>query len=126
MKDLPGVWNDKMEMYLGIRPKTDREGVLQDIHWSGGDFGYFPSYALGYIYAAQFKKAMLKDLPDFDGLLRSGNITPIRNWLTTHVHHYGAMKQPIEIVNEVTGGPLNAEPLIDYLRAKYRELYSLS
>jgi carboxypeptidase Taq len=126
VKDLPGVWNDKMEAYLGIRPKTDREGVLQDIHWSGGDFGYFPSYALGYIYAAQFKKAMLKDLPDFDGLLRSGNITPIRNWLTTHVHQYGALKKPIEIVKEVTGGPLNAQALIDYLTTKYRELYSLS
>jgi carboxypeptidase Taq len=126
VKDLPGVWNDKMEAYLGIRPKTDREGVLQDIHWSGGDFGYFPSYALGYIYAAQFKKAMLKDLPDFDGLLRSGNITPIRNWLTTHVHQYGALKKPIEIVKEVTGGPLNAQALIDYLTSKYRELYSLS
>ncbi|HET6871477.1 MAG TPA: carboxypeptidase M32 [Sporolactobacillaceae bacterium] len=125
VKDLPGVWNDKMEAYLGIRPKTDREGVLQDIHWSGGDFGYFPSYALGYIYAAQFKKAMLNDLPDFDGLLRSGNLTPIRTWLTTQIHQYGAKKKPIEIVQEVTGGPLNAEALIDYLTKKYRDLYLL-
>lgn len=125
VKDLPGIWNEKMQAYLGIQPKNDREGVLQDIHWSGGDFGYFPSYALGYIYAAQFKEAMLKDVPQFDDHLRSGTIAPIREWLTEHIHQFGAMKKPIEIVHDVTGGPLKAQPLINYLTAKYRDLYNL-
>ena len=92
VKDLPTVWNDKMEEYLGIRPTNDREGVLQDIHWSGGDFGYFPSYALGYLYAAQFKNTMLKSLPNYNDLLANGEIKPIREWLTKNIHQYGAMK----------------------------------
>ncbi|MGR5985849.1 hypothetical protein ACUIAK_17025 [Bacillus cytotoxicus] len=71
-----------MESYLGIRPETDVQGVLQDIHWADGSFGYFPSYALGYMYAAQFKHKMLEDIPNFDALLEEGNITPIREWLT--------------------------------------------
>ncbi len=111
--------------FLGFKPKNDREGVLQDIHWSGGDFGYFPSYALGYIYAAQFKEAMLKDVPNFDEHLRQGDIRPIREWLTDHIHQYGSMKKPIEIVQDVTGGPLQAQPLINYLTQKYRGLYQL-
>ena len=72
VKDLPEVWNKKYKDYLGIVPENDAMGVLQDVHWSDGSFGYFPSYALGYMYAAQIKHAMLKDLPDFDGLVGSG------------------------------------------------------
>lgn len=125
VKDLPGIWNEKMQAYLGIQPPSDREGVLQDIHWSGGDFGYFPSYALGYIYAAQFKQAMLKTIPNFESLLGSGKITPIREWLNENIHQYGALKKPIEIVKDVTGGGLKAQPLIDYLTTKYKELYRL-
>lgn len=125
VKDLPGIWNEKYKAYLGIEPSTDREGVLQDIHWSGGDFGYFPSYALGYIYAAQFKQAMLKDIPNFDSLLGEGQLTPIRKWLNQHIHQYGKSKKPIEIVQDITGGGLKAEPLIHYLTEKYRELYQL-
>lgn len=91
-KDLPQVWNDKYEEYLGIRPETDAQGVLQDMHWSGGMFGYFPSYALGMIYAAQWKHAMDKDIPNFDELLEKGELLPIREWLTDKVHQYGALK----------------------------------
>ena len=75
VKDLPQVWNDKYEEYLGIRPRNDREGVLQDVHWAGGSFGYFPSYALGYMYAAQFKHTMLKDLPNYDHIIGRGKFT---------------------------------------------------
>jgi carboxypeptidase Taq len=125
VKDLPAVWNEKMDEYLGIRPKTDREGVLQDIHWSGGDFGYFPSYALGYLYAAQFKNTMLKSLPNFDQLLASGNVTPIREWLTKNIHQYGALKKPIEILKDVTGESLNANHLVNYLTEKFSDVYSL-
>ncbi|TCP31532.1 carboxypeptidase Taq [Scopulibacillus darangshiensis] len=126
VKDLPGVWNEKMEQYLGIKPDHDREGVLQDIHWSGGDFGYFPSYALGYLYAAQFKHTLLKDLPDFDDNLRSGRIRPIREWLTDKIHQYGKLKKPMDILLDVTGEELNAKYLINYLNEKYRDVYHLS
>ena len=126
VKDLPRVWNEKMEEYLGIKPRNDQEGVLQDIHWSGGDFGYFPSYALGYLYAAQFKNAMLKDIPEFDSCLEQGDVAPIRQWLTDHVHQYGKLKKPIDILKDVTGEGLNAKYLIDYLTEKYTKVYQLS
>lgn len=126
VKDLPKLWNNKYEEYLGIRPANDAEGVLQDVHWAGGSFGYFPSYALGYIYAAQFKNAMLRDLPEFDRLLEQGNIKPIREWLTENVHRHGAMKKPLEILEDATGEGLNAEHLADYLEKKYTKIYQLS
>ncbi|KXH82102.1 peptidase M32 [Sporosarcina sp. HYO08] len=126
VKDLPQIWNDKYEEYLGIRPSNDAEGVLQDVHWSGGMFGYFPSYALGYMYAAQLKNAMLKDLPSFDDLCEKGDFKPILNWLTQHVHQYGKMKQPLEIIQDTTGEGLNAKYLSDYLKEKYSKLYALN
>ncbi|RSK29335.1 carboxypeptidase M32 [Bacillus sp. HMF5848] len=125
VKDLPEIWNDKYEEYLGVRPTHDGEGVLQDVHWAGGSFGYFPSYALGYMYAAQFKNSMLKDIPNYDELLESGNLIPIRTWLTENVHRYGKMKKPLEILDDVTGEGLNATYLINYLQSKYREIYEL-
>jgi len=125
VKDLPKIWNDKYAEYLGIRPENDREGVLQDVHWAGGSFGYFPSYALGYMYAAQFKQAMIKDLPNFDELLSSGDVEPIKQWMVQHVHQHGKMKKPLEILQETTGEGLNAQYLIDYLTEKYSDIYSL-
>ncbi|MFC7392718.1 carboxypeptidase M32 [Scopulibacillus cellulosilyticus] len=126
VSELPEVWNGKYEEYLGLRPANDREGVLQDIHWSGGDFGYFPSYALGYLYAAQFKHSMLKDIPRFNELLKEGNIKPIREWLTTNIHQFGRMQKPIEILKDATGEELNAKYLVDYLSKKYRSVYELA
>ncbi|PEZ05683.1 carboxypeptidase M32 [Bacillus sp. AFS018417] len=125
VKDLPSVWNEKMENYLGIRPENDAQGVLQDVHWAGGDFGYFPSYALGYMYAAQFKHKMLEDIPNFDELLEEGNVAPIREWLTKNIHRYGKMKKPLEILQDVTGEGLNANYLADYLERKYKGIYEL-
>ncbi|MGA9290571.1 MAG: carboxypeptidase M32, partial [Anaerobacillus sp.] len=125
VKDLPQIWNDKMEEYLGITPDNDAVGVLQDVHWSGGSFGYFPSYALGYIYAAQIKNAMLNDLPHFDQLLEEGNLLPIKEWLTKNIHQYGKLKQPVEIIKDITGEGLNADYLIQYLEEKYSEVYHL-
>lgn len=126
VKDLPQIWNDKYEKYLGIRPANDGEGVLQDVHWAGGSFGYFPSYALGYMYAAQFKQAMLKDIPHFDDLLSTGDLRPLQQWFTEHVHQYGKTKQPLEILQDATGEGLNASYLIQYLTDKYRKVYELS
>lgn len=125
VKDLPDIWNSKYEEYLGIRPETDAKGVLQDVHWAGGSFGYFPSYALGYMYAAQLKNAMLKELPNFDTLLEEGNLTPIKEWLTKNVHQYGKLKKPLEILKDVTGEGLNAEHLVKYLEEKYSAIYNL-
>lgn len=123
--DLPARWNDLYERYLGIRPADDAEGVLQDMHWSDGSFGYFPSYALGYMYAAQWKHAMDQDIPNFDELCLSGNLTPIREWLTERVHRHGALKKPFELLHEGTGEGLNPTHLTTYLRDKYTKLYDL-
>ncbi|WP_047980076.1 carboxypeptidase M32 [Ornithinibacillus contaminans] len=122
VKDLPKLWNEKMQEYLGITPPTDREGVLQDIHWAGGDFGYFPSYALGYMYAAQFQHTMKDALP-IDEIIKSGDFTEIRNWLTEHIHQYGKMKKPLQIIEDVTGEALNPDYLVEYLTEKYKDIY---
>lgn len=121
--DLPKLWNDKYEAYLGMTPPDDAKGILQDVHWSGGDFGYFPSYALGYMYAAQLKSSMLKDLPEFDRLIENGDFQPIRKWLTEHVHVHGKRKKPLEIIKSATGEELNVRHLIRYLEEKYTTLY---
>jgi carboxypeptidase Taq len=124
-RDLPEMWNAKYEQYLGIRPKNDAEGILQDVHWSAGNFGYFPSYALGYMYAAQIRHAMQKDLPEYDQLLKNGDLLPIKHWLNEKIHRYGKTKKPLEIIRDVTGEPLSARYLTDYLTAKYSRLYDL-
>jgi len=123
--ELPKLWNDKYEEYLGIRPEHDGEGILQDVHWAGGMFGYFPSYALGYMYAAQLKAAMLKDIPEFDKILEKGNIETIKDWLTERIHQYGKRKTPREIIKSATGEDLNPQYLIDYLKGKYEAIYEL-
>ncbi|UAL45709.1 carboxypeptidase M32 [Sutcliffiella horikoshii] len=126
VKDLPKAWNEKYQSYLGITPPNDAKGVLQDVHWSGGSFGYFPSYALGYMYAAQFKQAMLKDLPNYDELLANGDLGPVKEWLTEKVHQHGKLKKPLEILKDVTGEELNADHLIKYLEDKYNKIYQLT
>ncbi|WP_010650605.1 carboxypeptidase M32 [Oceanobacillus massiliensis] len=124
VKDLPHLWNEKMVDYLGIEPPTDREGVLQDIHWAGGDFGYFPSYALGYMYAAQFQSALLKEM-NIDDLISAGNFDRVRIWLTENIHQYGKMKKPLEIIKDVTNESLNPDYLVNYLTEKYTDIYKL-
>ncbi|WP_156289200.1 carboxypeptidase M32 [Oceanobacillus salinisoli] len=124
VKDLPYIWNEMMENYLGVKPPTDREGVLQDVHWASGDFGYFPSYALGYMYAAQFYSAMKKELM-VDDLIQSGNFLPIKEWLSNHIHQHGKMKKPLELIEDVTREKLNTDYLVTYLTAKYTEIYQL-
>lgn len=125
VKDLPKLWNEKYQSYLGVTPKNNGEGVLQDVHWAGGSFGYFPSYALGYMYAAQIKQALLKDIPQFDELLEKGELLPIKNWLNEKIHQYGKMKKPLEILKDVTGEGLNPDYLIEYLYDKYYDVYKL-
>lgn len=123
--ELPQIWNEKYEQYLGMKPNHDGEGVLQDVHWAGGSFGYFPSYALGYMYGAQFKNAIYKDIPHFNELLQNGELLPIKAWFKRKIHQYGKMKEPLEILKDVTGEELNPNYLIDYLDKKYSSIYGL-
>ena len=122
VRDLPELWNQKMEDYLGVTPENDSQGLLQDIHWSGGDFGYFPSYALGYMYAAQLH-AKMRESVDVDKWVEAGDFKEIKSWLTQHVHQYGKMKKPLEIMKDVTGEGLNPDHLVRYLTDKYQKIY---
>jgi carboxypeptidase Taq len=119
VSDLPKKWNQLMGRYVGKRPKTDKEGVLQDIHWSFGSIGYFPTYALGSAYAAQIYDAMSKDI-DIDEAIRSGNIKAINLWLKDKVHRFGASKSPKEIMMHATGKPFDPSYYVNYLKDKFR------
>ncbi|MBP1961837.1 carboxypeptidase M32 [Paenibacillus aceris] len=123
--DLPKEWNAKYEEYLGVTPANDGEGVLQDVHWSGGSFGYFPSYALGNMYAAQFTQTLRQELPAFDSLIAEGNLAPIKEWLTEKVYKHGKLLTPNEIIREVTGEELNPDYLVQYLEEKYKSVYGI-
>ncbi|WML27040.1 carboxypeptidase M32 [Neobacillus sp. OS1-33] len=124
-KDLPTVWNQKMQDYLGVTPSTDSEGVLQDVHWSFGGIGYFPSYALGNLYAAQILRTIQKDIPDFYSHIENGRFDLIQEWLKENIHQYGKLYTPNELIVKVTGEELNAEYLVEYLEKKYTEVYGL-
>lgn len=120
VNDLPSAWNGKMQEYLGLCPKTDSEGCLQDIHWSMGGIGYFPTYTLGNLYASQFFVAFEKDHPDWKEKVSSGNLEFMKNWLQQNIHQYGREFTPDELVKKVTGAPLSEKPFVDYLEAKFR------
>ncbi|MHA2364389.1 MAG: carboxypeptidase M32 [Candidatus Hodarchaeales archaeon] len=125
VKDLPTIWNTKMKEYLDIEIKNDSEGVLQDIHWAGASFGYFPSYALGNLFGAQFLKTLEKDIPDWKEYVRKGNIKPITEWLTKNIHSKGKFLDPLNLIKEVTGEELSSKHFIEYLNEKYTKLYQL-
>ncbi len=124
VKELPKLWADKYEEYLGVRPKDVSEGVLQDIHWSQGAFGYFPSYALGSAFGAQLYEYMKKEM-DFEGLLKKGDIKTIREYLRKNIHQYGKLKTSREMLKDVTGEDFNPQYYIDYLTNKYGKLYGI-
>jgi carboxypeptidase Taq len=121
--DVPAVWNDKMEEYLGVRPDTDAEGCLQDIHWTNGAFGYFPTYTLGSVLAAQLDHYARQDIDGFDDHVRDGEFGPIHDWLTENVHQHGARYRTDDLVREATGDAFSAEHFLDYVDEKYRALY---
>ena len=119
VKDLPALWNRKMKELLSITPKNDAEGVLQDMHWSDGSFGYFPSYLLGSIYDGMFLEAIEKDLGSIDDILAAGDIKKITAWLKENIHQYGSTRISSEVLKTVCGKELTAEPLIRYFKKKY-------
>lgn len=125
VKDLPVIWEQKMEEYLGIKPADHATGVLQDIHWSGGAFGYFPSYSLGNIYSAQLENTLRKEIPDYKERIKQGDFSELRNWLIERVYKHGKMLTPGEIMIAATGEEINADYLIAYLEEKYKSIYQL-
>jgi carboxypeptidase Taq len=125
--DVPAVWNQKMEEYLGIVPQNDAEGCLQDIHWGIGLFGYFPTYTLGAVYAAMLFQAAEKEIPELRKCIKEGKFKPLREWLREKIHTVGSLYETAdELVEKVTGSKLDASCFLNYLSNKYGALYNLS
>ncbi len=125
VKDLPDVWNQKMDELLGIRPANDAEGCLQDIHWSMGAIGYFPTYALGNLYAAQFFETFETSHPTWEQEVSLGNLSFIESWLKQEIHQHGKAYNSQELIQKITGKPLQVTPFLQYLQSKYSQLYCL-
>ncbi len=124
--DLPDAWNEKYQHYLGLRPPTDSDGVLQDIHWSAGLFGYFATYSLGNLYASQFFASADKELGGLDAMFRRGEFQPLREWLVEKIHSQGRRYTAGELVLRVTGKPLSHDALMIHLHDKLGALYGLN
>ena len=122
---LPSAWNEAYGRVLGVVPQNDAIGVMQDIHWSHGEFGYFPSYTLGNLYASMLWEAHRAADPLVDQRIGQGEFGPLLQWLREHVHRHGFVKQADELMREVTGSSLTTEPFLRYLSAKYSALYDL-
>jgi carboxypeptidase Taq len=125
VQDLPEVWNQKMQEYLGVTPANDAQGVLQDIHWSGGMLGYFSTYALGNLVSAQLWEVINKDIPTLDAQMERGEFGELLAWLRQNVHRSGAKFEPQELVQKITGSKIDPQPYLRYLQAKYTEIYHL-
>jgi carboxypeptidase Taq len=126
LRDLPEAWNAKMKEYLGIDVPDDARGVLQDIHWSGGSFGYFPTYALGSVMSVQIWEAAMRAIPDLEEQVEAGEFVALREWLRENVHQHGRKFTPKETLERAVGGPIDPEPYLAYLEAKVGEIYGLS
>jgi carboxypeptidase Taq len=125
VKDLPEAWNARMKEYLGIVPPNDAQGVLQDVHWSGGMIGYFSTYALGNLIAAQLWERINADLPDLTEQIRQGHFTDLLGWLREKIHRHGSKFEPQELVQSVVGNKIDPAPYMRYLQSKYGEIYQL-
>ncbi len=126
VNELPARWNDAMDDFLGVVPDTDANGVLQDVHWSLGAFGYFPTYTLGTLTAAQLVDAIRENVPDLNDRLADGRTDAILDWLRTRVHRYGRKLKAPDLLTRATGEPLSTEAWLQYVRNKFGELYDLS
>ncbi|MCS6966746.1 MAG: carboxypeptidase M32 [Candidatus Kapabacteria bacterium] len=124
VKELPEAWNSGMDRLLGLHPPDDRTGCLQDIHWSLGEFGYFPTYSIGKLYAAMFWKQLQRDVPDIEERIASGEFELVLSWLKQHIYAVGALETPQEIVQRVTGRTLTIEDFAEYIAAKLQHVYS--
>ncbi|MDH5640972.1 MAG: carboxypeptidase M32 [Nitrospira sp.] len=124
-EDLPAIWNHKMEEYLGIIPPTDAEGVLQDVHWSFGAFGYFPTYTLGNLYSVQFFEQAKLEIPHLEDEVAAGRLLALRRWLEQKIHRWGRMFTPDHLSRRITGSSIDPEPFLSYVEKKYGEIYQL-
>lgn len=125
VKDLPEIWNAKMEEYLGITPPNDAKGVLQDVHWSGGMLGYFSTYALGNLISVQLWEKITADIPDLSEQFRKGEFGALLEWLRENIHVHGSKYEPQELVQRVTGSKIDSAPYVRYLKQKYSDIYNL-
>jgi carboxypeptidase Taq len=125
LKNLPEIWNTKMQEYVGITPPDDAHGVLQDIHWSAGLFGYFPTYALGNLVSAQLWEKINKDIRGLDDQIRSGKFDSLLNWLREKIHIHGHKYDPQDLIQKVTGSKINSAAYVRYLTKKYSDIYGL-
>lgn len=125
VKDLPDVWDERFQAYVGTTPPDDAKGVLQDVHWSAGLMGYFATYALGNLVSAQLWEVIQKDMPELDSQIGKGEFAPLLAWLREKLHHHGAKFEPQEIVQRITGSKINGAAYIRYLQRKFGEIYSL-
>ncbi len=123
--ELPEAWKARMEKYLGIVPPDDARGVLQDIHWSGGSLGYFPTYSLGNLISVQFFDKARADIPDLSQQIAAGRFDELLNWLRENIHRHGRKYTPAELVKRVTGQELTAANYIAYIKAKFGDLYGV-
>ena len=123
--DLPELWRDAMQRYLGVVPEDDAHGVLQDVHWSSGLFGYFPSYMLGNLYSAQFFAAVRKEIPDLDEKIARGKLSELLAWLREKIHQYGKIYEPKELIERVTGHAPDSSHFVRYVVDKYTDIYDL-
>jgi carboxypeptidase Taq len=127
LEQLPEEWNRRMYEYLGIDVPNDTEGVLQDVHWSGGSIGYFPTYALGNLISAQLWERITADLPDLYDSFEAGEFAPLRDWLRERLHRHGRKFTPAETLERVVGTPeIDPEPYVRYLRGKLADIYGIA
>jgi carboxypeptidase Taq len=124
-KDVPGAWSEKFHKFFQLTPPNHAQGCLQDIHWSMGGIGYFPTYTLGNLYAAQFMESARRDLGDLEADFRRGDFARLKGWLSEKIHRRGQRYRPHELCERVTGRPLSHKPLVAYLRGKYGPLYGI-
>jgi carboxypeptidase Taq len=125
VKDLPEAWNAKFEDYLGITPLNDADGVLQDVHWSGGMIGYFSTYALGNLISVQLWEQLQKDIPELEDQILKGEFSDLLEWLISNIHQHGKKYEPQELVQRVTGAKIDPTPYMQYLKSKYSDIYRL-
>lgn len=126
VKDLPEAWNAKMQSLLGLTPSTNREGCLQDIHWSMGSFGYFPTYTLGNLYAAQLFEAFALEHSNWQNRVKEGELLFIKEWLNDNIHRHGRRYFSHELIEKISGKPFSANAYTSYLNDKYKRIYGFS
>ena len=126
VEEIPQIWNELSLKYLSLTPENDKEGCLQDVHWSGGAFGYFPSYCIGNMLAAQIWQKVNEDLPDLEENISKGDSSPLLSWLRHNIHSKGMQLNASTLATHVTGQPLSSKPLMQYLKNRYGSLYSVS